>query len=173
MRRAFTLVEIMAVILLATILSTAVMVSLAGPKRQATLQDVIQRLAATDHRLRQQALESGKPVTIRYDQSAGKLLRLEDDGGQTTVFDFPDAAALAEVRCAAANDDGSMTCSSLGIMPTYAVALQPKNSPPQWIVFAGLSGDDVKAKDEKEVDAIFANLAPPQPPEAAPGDDAH
>jgi len=156
----FTLIEIMAVIVIWAILATVVVVSLAGSNRVAALEDVIQRIALSDRTMRQEARRLGKPITIRFDGSAGKMVR-EDDGEQSaTLFDIPAAISLAQVRTTGADDDGRIRYSRLGVAATYAVALEPRDGPRQWIVVAGLTGEVTKVKDEKEVDAIFELLAP-------------
>jgi type II secretion system protein H len=169
--RGFTLIEVMAVIVITAIVTTAVVVSLAGASRAGTVDDVIRRLSLADRQLRLGARRSSKPIALRFDAGDGRVVRETSDGDSKALLDLPGDVELAGVRTRDGVVD-RITFAVTGATPTYAVELRPRGGRPRWVVVAGLTGDVTEASDEKGVDAIFALVASIPAPSRPSRDDA-
>ena len=53
-----------------------------------------------------------------------------------------------------------VACTADGRTRSYALAISGPDHTEAWIVFAGLSGQSIWARDEAAVDACFASLSP-------------
>jgi prepilin-type N-terminal cleavage/methylation domain-containing protein len=160
---AFTLIEIMVVIVLIGLLSTAVVLSFAAPVQRVRAQDAVERVRALDESARAQSRHSGDASQIVFDLSAGTLARR--DGGGNVVFEAALPSGFEIDRFRSGIEDRSsgeavMSCSALGLTRTYAVHLTAPGLD-QWLLFAGLSGEATVVKDEATLDSIFLGTPPP------------
>jgi len=154
---AFTLIEMMVVIVLIGLLSTAVVLSFAAPVQKVRAQDAVERVRGLDESARAQARRSGESTQIVFDLSARTMARR--DGGGNVVFEAVLPSGVEVDRFRSGVEDRSsaqavVSCSALGLTRTYAVHLSGPGLD-QWLLFAGLSGDATVIKDEATLDPIF------------------
>jgi prepilin-type N-terminal cleavage/methylation domain-containing protein len=155
--RAFTLIEMIVVIVLIGLLSAAVVMSFARPVQKVRARDAVEMVRALDESMRAQARRSGQTAQIVIDLSARTLARR--DGAGNVVFEAALPTGIEIDRFRNADEDLSsahavVSCSPLGLTRTYAVHLSGPGLD-QWLLFAGLSGDAMVIKDEATLDSIF------------------
>ncbi len=181
-RCAFTLIEVMAVVVLVGLLAGAAALSLAGQARYRTTQDVIDTLQSVDRNARFAAMRLGGTTRIRYDLSNQQVYNeTTDDTGSSTrspAVAFPveyriDRVLVSDVSATSgasrsttgrALDYGTIDIelSPAGRSTTYAVRLSHEENK-HWLIFAGLTGQVTQTDDEKEVNNLFTMLASGRP----------
>ena len=153
----FTLIEVMAVMLILALLSTAAAWSFAQPLARARTAEAVELITSFDASSRLGARRFGRGVDMVFDLTAGTLERRE---GERTVYrgTLPRGFSIEQVRTAdQVRDAGEITipCSRLALTSSYAVKLVGPHGVERWIVFAGLSGQVTAARDETDVDALL------------------
>lgn len=163
MARAFSLIEMMVVVLILGILAAAVSLSLAAPRRKARWEDLRGRIGEVDAAARQYAVRHGKSVQLVFDLSGQQLLATTGSEIKDVASGcpMPDGFRLAEVRLADARIDRNscaIFCSDRGYSPTYGLVLEGDVGR-KWLIVAGLSGQVSELKDEQTADKVFSALA--------------
>lgn len=164
MRRGFTLIEVMIVVLLAGIVAGAVSLSLAGPRRRAGMEDAVDGLAHFDRLTREYARRHGGSVRLVFDLDEGIVLRLvaDDAGeGQSPRYVLPACFQIRRLVLAGRTITGGRTalwCSDLGYTPTYAVCIEGPAAERRWVLLAGLTGQVCELDDEEQVRQVMAAL---------------
>ena len=154
MRRgsAFTLIEVLAALVLAGLLAVIAVASLAGPAKAARMEDQVDRLKAFDAaaRERARASESG---TLTFDLGAKVIefgsappLRLDDRFEISEVLVGDEATRFGHVE---------IPISTGGRSPDYAVHLVGVSGE-RWVVFLGLTGRAVEVDDAEAVREVLA-----------------
>jgi prepilin-type N-terminal cleavage/methylation domain-containing protein len=151
----FTLIEMMAAVLMLALLASAVALSFSQPLRAARSQDVFDQIRAFDATSRKAAVASGHTVRIAIDLSAGTLSRL--DGPQLadlrTRESLPVGYSIDEVRIAGESTsvgNAPIDISSSGFSRSYSVHIRGPQFD-QWIVVAGLTGQSFLAQDDNAI----------------------
>lgn len=164
-REAFTLIEILVVLLLLAVLAGISVVSLGGTVRSAQIQDLTRQIIQCDHLLRQQARQVGRPLQLTFDLEAGRIARVDSAiSAQAAPFVLPTPAKLERVVIAADNADESLAmptlrCSAQGRTASYAVLVTVSPDDHLWLLMAGLSGEARTFTDASHVQDILALLA--------------
>ncbi len=183
--RAFTLIELMAVVLLLGLLAGAVAWSLAENVEAAGRADAVGRVVQADCLARMAARRLGRPSVLRIDLEAQRLWRVTPapggpagPGAETShPVDVPagyriDRVAVADA--AATRDAGivEIAYSTGGRSASYALRLvradrdetpAGADAPGPWLVVAGLTGHVSLNHDEADVDNLLALLAAGRP----------
>jgi prepilin-type N-terminal cleavage/methylation domain-containing protein len=154
--RGFTLIEIMAVVIIMALLATAAALSFARPMRVARARDAVDQVRSLDASARQFARRFGRPIEIVFDLSNGTIARRERDviAFQTSL---PRGCQIDEVRAGAQSfslGEASIQCAASGMSRTYAVHLLGPELD-QWLIFAGLSGQVTQVNDVSQLDEIL------------------
>src|SRR2546423_437223 len=115
--RGFTLIEMMAVVIIMALLATAAALSFARPMRVARARDAVDQIQSLDASARQFARRFGKPVEIVFDLSNGTLARRDRD---TIAFQssLPRGCRIDEVRVAGQSfslGEASIQCAASGM----------------------------------------------------------
>jgi prepilin-type N-terminal cleavage/methylation domain-containing protein len=156
--RAFTLIEMMIVILMMALLTSAAMLSFGGPLRAARANDAVDQVRAFDAGSRQYAKRFGKDVQIVFDISENRLVRREKGAELPLHVDsLPRGYSIERVRFGDRVIDGgeiAIPCSSLGLTRSYALHLVGP-SLDRWISFAGLTGEMTVFGNESEATDNF------------------
>ncbi len=76
MRRAFTFIEVMAVVLLMGLLAAATAWSMAGQVKQGSRQGAVQQVVQAERSARLAALRTGQVTVLRIDLDRGELRRM-------------------------------------------------------------------------------------------------
>ncbi len=173
-RRGFTLVEVLAVVVLLGLLAGATAWSLAENARRSSLEHIVGRIAHVDRTTRIAAERFGEVQTLRFDLDRGRLQRVAPgNAGEARgshVSSIPAPFRIAELLLpqtggrAERFDAGAVeiACSSGGRSKSYAARVDsPEES--VWLVFSGLTGQMILIEHESDVDDIFALLEAGRP----------
>lgn len=171
MHRGFTLIELVASLLIGALLVTAAAAMYAGSQREVEMKEAIEQVMQQDAMVRSYCRNQGVPAQLLIDLSAGTMLRLGGDEGKTQglMYELPRRYRIEQVWMLAPTSAGqkagnlqritsgpvTIPCSSLGLTPTYAMELQGPQGKTQWMLIAGLTGERTERMDEKEIEAIF------------------
>lgn len=154
----FTLIELMAVLLLMGLVAAVAAATLANPMRVATRQQIVAMIVAFDHDTRTLALRTGQPNRVIVDLDSRTLNRVE-------IRDTSELAAGQRFRLNTSwrlhavyvdqrrfsHGEVAMNCSPQGTMPDYALEMTGPNSESMWLVFVGLTGQMIEQDNEQSV----------------------
>jgi prepilin-type N-terminal cleavage/methylation domain-containing protein len=176
-RGAFTLIEVMAVVTLLGLMAGAVAWSLAAEARDASRAHVLGQIHHVDRLARQAGRQLGRPFALRFDLDHQRLARVSADGGvsRTHTLKLPpehrlecvllpgDVGPAGDARSlvAATRVDSGVVevgCSTAGRSVSYALRLASRNTPDEWVVCSGLTGQFLLIHDEGEIEKLFAIL---------------
>ncbi len=139
-RRAFTLLELLVVLTIASLLAGLVGLSLRGHFQQAVLARAIDQIVEADRLARQLAMTNpARTLGLQWDT---QRLRISINGGQRAI-QLAQKIELGELR--QLDTDGwttardSIAFANNGTSPTYAVRLSA-GAASKWLVVFGLSG---------------------------------
>lgn len=168
MRKAFTLIELLAVLAIVALLTSGVTLSLKGTLRDAHAEDAASRLVAFDALAREDARRFNRPSEMRIDLRAGRLWRTGvsrsgGDGADGTALELPAGVVIEEVVTARgrsrAGDDLTIACSAHGHTASYALLLRGPGERRRWVMFAGMTGQSNVIDHDRDVHEIFAALS--------------
>jgi len=164
----FTLVELLAVLILSGLLAAAVSVSFAGAKQAMQLEDAVARVLSVDQTARQFARRWDRPMRIVFQLDSGSVASVPASGGsrlQSPVSglsaDLPGGFRLQTLLLAdhsITTGEFSLACSSDGVTPSYAFTVVGPKDQHQTVLVAGLSGQTTILQDEKEASQILEKL---------------
>ncbi|MEQ1824851.1 MAG: prepilin-type N-terminal cleavage/methylation domain-containing protein [Pirellula sp.] len=144
---AFTLLELMVVILLLGITAVLGMVSTSGYVDQSRLTRAVQSIVQADHHERQVSRHSPLPGELEIDRPKGSL-RFKNS--RRTV-DLVDNLKLKEIVVGSSSlVRQSISYSQSGQSPTYAIGLESKRGATKWIVVIGMTGQVIHCNDADE-----------------------
>ena len=155
-RFAFTLIELVVVVVIIALLSSLAVMSFGGTMDRYALNRAAETVQSFDSRARRDARTSRTAVT-------GTIERRRDtfrlgQGRQAPEFHLPRAVNIADIRVdrrAVSAAEVQLQFNSDGVSPSYAVQLQRGESS-LWMVVLGVSGQVVTLQSEREVNAILA-----------------
>jgi prepilin-type N-terminal cleavage/methylation domain-containing protein len=158
--RAFTLIEVMAVVIIMGMLTTAAALTFARPLAAARARNADQQLRSLDSSARQYARRFGKPVEIVFDFSAQTVFRRERDEAVFAVR-LPGGCRIEQIRTTGRGEslgEISIPISASAMSRSYAVHLIGQDLD-HWLVFAGLSGQVTQVNDVATLDQILPTVA--------------
>jgi prepilin-type N-terminal cleavage/methylation domain-containing protein len=160
--RGFTLIEVMAAVIVMGLLTGMVVLAFAGPVNRARMVEAVEQVTYLDSSSRQYARRTGRAVEIRMDLGEGVLERRAGSLGVVFRTSVPAPVRIEAVRTANARREESgeivVPVSGLGVSRTYAVKLVGPEGQ-RWVVVAGLSGEVRVLTDDAQVDSIFAAVS--------------
>ncbi len=154
-QRAFTLIEVTAVLVLVALLSTAAALSLKSAYRGSQMSDVIARVSAMDRTARRLSISQGTAGSIIIDQAEGSLRYKQ--ASKTTdellpvVLPADFEMTSVEVVGVAKHEQMVIPCSRQGRTPSYSLTLTGPGGSSRVLMVAGLTGQVL----ELETDASF------------------
>lgn len=163
LRRGFTLLELLAAVVLAALLATATSLSIAGATRVSRVEDAIEQMRALDRMTRAMARGTGKPLQLLIDIDAQRIKSVERDT-QNAVgreLHFGDGIKIEEFcRSGKTLPAGTMgiPVSNRGLSATYAIRLASEGRS-TWVLVLGLTGQMIELSDEPQVKQILSALA--------------
>lgn len=177
--RAFTLIEVMAVVVLMGLLAAATVWSIAGAARRYSRADVAGLIAHADRTARLTAQRLGRAWTLSINLDAQRMWTSPKESGQrderSHELQLPASFRIARLFVASQGDQrtgsdngagwmsagvAQIACSSAGRSVSYVVELQARDAQERsWLVFAGLTGQMTVIDDEDEMDNLLAMLA--------------
>jgi prepilin-type N-terminal cleavage/methylation domain-containing protein len=163
--RGFTLIELAIVILILAIVAAATVLRLGGPLRRVQMGDVVDLVAAFDGLARDYARTHDRAVWLVVDVPQRRLRRASGENGADlgAPLALPPGYRVAQVWLRGQPRGYGRTaipCSQHGLTPSYGLLIEGPGGRRQWLVFAGLSGQNVQVKNEREVQAILGPAAP-------------
>lgn len=165
-RRAFSLFELLAVILLMAIFAAAVRGPVVEMLDRITVRNAIEQLRTMDRLTRQEARQSGKIVTMHIDPLEGLLWRTDTTTDQNLIGQrarLPEQVRIDQIRIAPDRSDfdelnAEFKTSPQGITNTYALTLQtPMGN--RWLIFAGLTGTCYELESEDQLANVFDEMS--------------
>ena len=159
-RSAFTLLEMLIVIVVMALIASSATLSFKTPMQHAAQSDAVQMLKHFDHAARQAATQFHRPMQMSFDLEKQRVSRLEHDAATATML-MPRGVRITELRTAdhrILDFEHPIPISESGISMTYALHLTG-NEFDQWILFTGMTGDVISGINETELDNIFKTLA--------------
>lgn len=167
MRRkdGFSLMEMMAVILLIGLLTGAVAWSLNDTHRRAKLNDFIDRLRHMDQTARLYARRFAKPVTLRYDLNEQAVVKIIDPDNSTMrqTYRWPDHFELTMVilrNGETSTGEHVIAYTANGHSPTYVLQWEGSEQQRLWILVTGPTGQWIVIDEELEITDIVQLLQP-------------
>lgn len=174
---AFTLVEVMAVVVLLGLAAAATAWSMAGEARQRASADAIDRIAHADGMARSAARRLGTPFVLRVDLERQQIVRASRPEGSATHaqhigpalrIDRVMIAQTSGVETAEARviERGSVEIaySTAGACATWAARLvNDETDKARWLVCAGLTGQMSVIDHDEQIEQILAMLTGSRP----------
>lgn len=181
-RQGFTLLEVMAVVVLLGIIASATAWSLAQDAARAQSVGLAQRLEAFDRMSRLLAIRHDAPVRMMIDLDGRRLSRQmgQEDQWVESGHDLRWGSKLRVTRVLLASgwreaDAGVLAIrvdrglvqvpvSRAGRSVSYALEISvpggdDQDPPPRWLVICGLSGQMVWMNDEGEIEQLLQSVA--------------
>ncbi|MEI7835332.1 MAG: prepilin-type N-terminal cleavage/methylation domain-containing protein [Planctomycetota bacterium] len=178
--RAFTLLEVMAVVTLLALLAGATAWSLADDARRSSRAKVVADVAHVDRMARLAAQRCGEPCRLQFDLIHQQVCRFIGSGERVESahsMTLPRNCRIDKVATPASGPSGergdtiAIAFSSGGRGDSYAVRVVFENGAADkgageglprsvWIVFAGLTGQMTVVTNDDELDKLFAAERP-------------
>jgi prepilin-type N-terminal cleavage/methylation domain-containing protein len=164
---AFSLIEITVVILVLAIVAGSVALRMGGTVRRARMGDVVGQVEQFDRLARLHAREHDRPLRLVVDMSAGTIKRTDPRGRDEPCppLVLPDDCRIARLWIkgqAVESGSVSITCSRLGLTPSYALLLEGPAGQRKRLLAAGLSGRFVEPNSDDETRNILAWATAPK-----------
>ncbi|MGI9472561.1 MAG: pilus assembly FimT family protein [Rubripirellula sp.] len=156
-RDAFTLIELVIVIVIMAILSTLAVVSLRGTMDRYLISQAAETVERFDARARRDASRMRQPIRAAIDRNR-KRLTIDTPGPGNAKYHLLNRVEIGKVRLSRRVTVGNqfkIQFSREGASPTYAVELR-RGEMSQWLLVLGTSGQIVPLRNEGEVDAILS-----------------
>lgn len=162
-RRAFTLIEMMAVLVIIALLAMVAGLVLAGPASVARMSDVTDRIEQIDRQARDYAQRFDCPTQLTFNLTAQSITiqRTDDQSLVGRTLHVPAKYRIERIRFAGQSSDAGETllsCSTHGSTPSYGLVIA---GPQQRVCFlvAGLTGRFAELANEQSIDETFKALA--------------
>ena len=176
--RAFTLIEVIAVVMLLGLLTGATAWVMTEDAQRSSTEAVIGQIAHLDRMARFTARRLGRPGVLQFDLDAQQVRRLHAGGGESGrqilhTLKLPGEHRIDQIvasmgfaatgRMESANAGAfDVPYSTDGRSSSYAVRLVSTGGD-RWMVFAGTTGQVTFIDDERKVNNLFAMLATGRP----------
>lgn len=179
-RGGFTLIEVMAVVLLLGLLAGSTIWLMTRQARRSQADLAVIEITGADRDARLAARRTRPQCLLRIDLNRQEVYRVRRDAaGRETrshrvsppagiriarvlVAEAETAGASASARRGVSNGVVEIPFSPAGRSPTYAVALESEQTR-TWLVVSGLTGQTSLEENDKNVENLFATLATGRP----------
>lgn len=154
MRRGFTLIEVMLVLLIAGLLAGAATLRLTHSLQQRTIEDVVEQVWQLDELARTRALRSGEPVVLHWDLERQIMWLGEEHttAWAKTVFSKVKLTTVHVPR----QRDTVIRYGSSALSNSFAVAIEDPTGNRRLLLVCGWSGQKQLVQDEKKALDILA-----------------
>ncbi len=152
-RSGFSLVELLAVLILCALLAGMAGLSVRSHLQRIQLVTAIEQLSRTDQLVRRRARQTGRVVFLKI-QTEPPRFSIDDGRSQS----FPHGIVVQRVRTArqsSARGSLRLRVSSTGQSDDYAVQLAGRDGGRRWLVVLGRSGQQLVLDSEPDVASLF------------------
>ena len=152
-RRAFTMLELIAVLIVLGLISAIVMISVVGHLDQSELVRISQLIADADRKEREAARQSPIPGGLIIEKSKRSLRY----SSSVRTIDLGSNVRLAEVILSStAFGNDRVLFSQSGQSSTYAIRLESKRGASTWVLIVGMTGQVLFSDNSDEVRLLLA-----------------
>ena len=162
---AFTLLELLLVLIVLSMVAVTVAVAWSGLHRRAVMADAIQRIEFFDQHMRQYARMHRSPCALKFDTKEGRVRKIYDLQGDkgTHWHTLGRGITLKQIEVSGGGRMRStveIPFNRHGLSATYGIALETRGEAQRWLVVAGLSGQVTHFETEDEFDAALQLIEP-------------
>lgn len=151
-RRAFSMLELIAVVVLLGLISSLGIVSITGQLDQARLIHASQAIAEADRKERIASRLSPVPGGMTIEKSKNQL-RYRNS---FKTIALGKSVKIAEVVLGSFATDKNVLFSQSGQSATYAIRLESRRGANLWIVIVGMTGQSIISDSSEEVRSLLA-----------------
>lgn len=154
---AFTMIELVVVMIILGILAALVVNSVGGVMDRHQLARAVETIERFDARARRDARTHRLPTEVVIDRTRGRLTVVSADRSDPT-YRLPRQVKIKEIRMRRRKvvvGQVEVDINSFGQSPSYAMHLQRGESS-RWLVVLGFSGQVITFDTKGEADAILA-----------------
>jgi prepilin-type N-terminal cleavage/methylation domain-containing protein len=156
----FTLLEVMAVLIIVGLFAAAVTLTPSGWFASARFDEVADQVTFMDQLARQRARRGDRQVELTFDLPGGRIERRDVDGEHhITLPRGYEMTNLIVNRQSGGRRLVKVAVDRSGYSPSYAVRIIGPDHESRWILIAGLSGQAITLDGDKELDDAFDKLA--------------
>ncbi len=162
--RGFSLIEMLAVLLILALIAGSVAVSLGGAAQRARLEDAVSRFEFYERSTRERAQSKSEPLQLVYKLKSGYVERVTDSTQKLSgqQLGLPPGFTIDQVwtrQERIIEGEVGMLYGSNGCAATYAVMISGLDRQSTWIVVVGLSGQVLETDDVDKVRAILGTVS--------------
>lgn len=152
-RSAFTMLELIAVLVMLGLISSFGMIVVIGQLDQSRLTHLAQTIANADRKERDASRKSPTAGSLTFDKSMRRL-RYQNSAHR---IDIKDDLKIAEVIIGSGkSNERSILFSHAGQSSTYAMRLETKRGSTNWVVVIGMTGQILFSDDSTQVRSLLA-----------------
>jgi len=155
-RHAFTMLELIAVIVMLGLISAIGFMAISGPLDQSQLTRMSQAIADADRKEREFSRQSPLPGGLTIEKSKGLLFYRASD----RQINLGSRLKITDVIVNSPTGDEAISFSQSGQSPTYAVRLESRRGASIWVVFVGISGQVIFDSSAINVRTLLAMGGP-------------
>ncbi len=168
MRTAFTLLELLVVLVIVVLLTSIVAVRMQAPYANARLAEVLKRIEFVDGQARGHAHTFAMPWRLTFDLDRGRVYAQRNGSRDERHCEVVLPATLRIRHVVTLADEvGAGTThidvSPRGVTETYAVCVSTQTGSASWLLFAGVSGQVSSLKEFTDVQHVLEQLRAASP----------
>lgn len=158
--QAYTLIELLAVVVLLSLMVGLVGVRLVGPYRHARLVNVLARAAQFDEQVRHMCQQHDIATEIVIDLTRQRVYVSKSALENRVVWPALSTRGIRVEQVITADKrktGGKVTVpvSPSGHTPSYAVRFDSGDGTEKWLFFAGITGQAIQLERSRDVQSIF------------------
>lgn len=162
--RGFTLIELMAVVMILAVTSTVVIVKVHGPLRASGLRSLTDEIGGFDRLTRMQAVELDAPLLVMVDLDKGEIRRVDPEKREARggPLSLPSGFSITQMRVRGENVESgtvSVLYSRQGLCASYAIEITGPGEK-KWLLVTGLGGSITELANENEAETVLAVTTP-------------
>lgn len=158
--KAFTLLELAAVMAIIAVLSSSVLVKSAGWFRSARVNHVVGQLIFFDQLARRSAVGHEREMELVFNLDTGSVIRTDRSKGEEShSIRLPKGFRITKVitpRSQAVSGIVKIPVTPMGHTPTYAVGISGPSDQKRWYGITGLTGQLICVNESGDIDELFS-----------------
>jgi prepilin-type N-terminal cleavage/methylation domain-containing protein len=163
-RSAFTLIELMAVLVLVGLVSATTMLRFGSTTHRAQFEWSLERMMASDRLLRNHCVTCGQPGHLKFEIGTSRLERVfgarRDDSSAVELGTRLRITRFLAAKRHVETGKVEVDYDSYGHSETFAIEIEGPGDQSAWILVAGLTGQTRRLEDRRDVERILEVLRP-------------